>query len=257
MQVVSLRVSHPCPFAAPIAALPHARATHLCHRGEEAMLEVHDPEPLVVARLVSEYVRIGGTVVHEEADRTAALIRFARCACCRSGRVIPTVERAGYVFLPPSTYGPDGEAYQFLAEERRLDRRLLGRLPRGVAVDGVGARPLGSLGFEDGFLVPVGSLLGGLTPRQRQAIVAGVVRGYYRIPRTVRTEELARTLGVSRPAYEALLRKAENKLVGAMFPYLTVGEAGESAARPPADRRTPPGAPARPTPRSRPRSARR
>ncbi|MGI0068240.1 MAG: hypothetical protein ACREB9_07525 [Thermoplasmata archaeon] len=33
---------------------------------------------------------------------------------------------------------------------------------------------------------------------------------------------MARGFGISRPAFEALLRKAENKLVAALFPYLTV-----------------------------------
>ncbi len=37
-----------------------------------------------------------------------------------------------------------------------------------------------------------------------------------------RAQQLAESLGISRPGFESLLRKAENKLIAAVFPYLTV-----------------------------------
>jgi predicted DNA binding protein len=192
------------------------------------MLEVHARDPEVLTRLVSEYDRIGGEVLYEERDRSAALVRFAACACCRSGRVIPTIEELGHLYLPPSGYSAEGESYQYLAQEERLESHLPDRLPAGVNIVRVGTKPLTSLEFEGGFLVPVGVLFRGLTHRQRQAIVTGILRGYYRIPRAVTTGELARGFGISRPAFDALLRKAENKLVAALFPYLTVQGSGSS-----------------------------
>lgn len=222
MQVVRLLVAHDCPFSTPVASAGAARVTHLCHRGDEAILEVHSDERPELDRLVEQYRAIGGEVLHEEREGTAALVRFAQCACCRSGRVIPTIEDQGYLYLPPSVYSAEGETYQFLVPEERLDSHLLDRLPRSVRVIRTGTEPLTSLEFEGGFLVPIGTLLRELTDRQRRAIVTAILRGYYRIPRRVKTEELARSFGISRPAFEALLRKAENKLVTALFPYLTL-----------------------------------
>jgi predicted DNA binding protein len=222
VQIVNLVVNHECPFSRPVADATGARVTHLCHRGKEAILEAHSPDSEIVSHLVSEYGRIGGEVLYEEDDRSAALIRFPVCACCGSGKVIPTVEELGHLYLPPSSYSAEGESYQFLAQEQRLEAHLLDRLPSGVNVVRVGSKPLTSLAFEGGFLVPVGVLFRGLTPRQRQAIVTGILRGYYRIPRAVTTGDLARSFGISRPAFDALLRKAENKLAAALFPYLTV-----------------------------------
>ncbi len=222
MQIVSLVVRHDCPFSRPVAGSSHLRVTHLCHRGAEAMLEVHGLDAEELGRLLQEYERIGGTVIYREPDRSAVLVRFASCACCTSGRVIPSIESQGYLYLPPSAYSAEGESYQFLVEEERMAGRLLKSLPPDVETVHVGTKPLSALDFESGFLVPVGSLFRTLTPRQRQALVAATLRGYYRIPRAVKTEELARSLGISRPAFEALLRKAENKLVTTLFPYLTV-----------------------------------
>jgi predicted DNA binding protein len=242
MQIVSLAVEHPCPFSRPVMELAHARVTHLCHRGKEALLELHAEEPAEFDRLLSEYRSLGGEVLYQEEDHPAALVRFAACACCRSGQVIPTLEGQGYLYLPPSLYSHTGESYQFLASEQRLDARLKERLPAEVAVLQAATKPLTSAAFEDEFLVPVGALLRELTDRQREAIVAAILRGYYRIPRTVKTEELARSFGISRPAFEALLRKAENKLVAELFPYLAVrgsvpaSDAAEHPTAPPLPR---------------------
>ena len=96
-------------------------------------------------------------------------------------------------------------------------------MPKEVDVVETAVRPLGEIGFEEGFLVPIGTLRRELTERQRLAIVTAVRRGYYRIPRPVTTAELAEELGISREAFEALLRKAENKLVLGLFPYLVLG----------------------------------
>lgn len=222
MQVIRLVVAHNCPFSGPVAGTGRTRVTHLCHRGEEAILEVHAEAPSELGALVKEYTAVGGEVLYRDREGSAALVRFEQCACCRSARVIPTIEAQGYLYLPPSTYSTDGETYQFLVPEERLDAHLLERLPPSVRVVRTGTEPLTSLEFEGGFLVPVGVLLRDLTDRQRRAIVTAILRGYYRIPRRVKTEELARSFGISRPAFEALLRKAENKLVAALFPYLTL-----------------------------------
>ena len=222
MQVTRLLVTHDCPFSSPVARTERARVTHLCHRGAEAILEVHAEEPSELTALLQEYRAIGGETLYQDRDGTAALVRFEECACCRSAQVIPTIEGQGYLYLPPSGYSRDGETYQFLVPEERLDSHLLKKLPPSVRVVRTGTEPLTSLEFEGGFLVPIGALLRDLTDRQRWAIVTAILRGYYRIPRRVKTEELARSFGISRPAFEALLRKAENKLVAALFPYLTL-----------------------------------
>jgi predicted DNA binding protein len=197
------------------------------------MLEVHAANPSVVARLVEGYSRLGGETLYEEADRSAVLVRFPTCACCRTGRVIPTLEDLGQLYLPPSSYSPEGERYQFLVQGERLEPRIAERLPPGVTLVRAGTKPLTSLEFEGSFLVPVGTFFRDLTDRQRQALVTAILRGYYRIPRAVATEELARMFGISRPAFDSLLRKGESKLATALFPYLTV-QGREPSRTPPA-----------------------
>jgi predicted DNA binding protein len=230
VQIVNLLVRHECPYSNLLADVPEARVTHLCHRGKEAILELHAAEPAGLARLRRAYEELGGETLYEESGGTAGLVRFPSCVCCRTGRVIPTLEGLGHLYLPPSAYTAEGERYQFLAQVASLDPGLADRLPPGVTVVRVAVRPLDALAFEEGFLVPVGALAGALTERQRAALTVAILRGYYRRPRAVRSDVLAREFGVSRAAFDALLRKAENTLATALFPYLALR--GVSAGAP-------------------------
>ena len=226
MQVLRLVIQHSCPLSDPVSSSRSARVSHLCHRGGEVILELRDSSPAELDSIAETYRGSGGIVELRSEDQESALVRFASCACCRSAKVISTMEASGYLFLPPSIYRPGGgEVYQFLGRGERIDPSVLTRLPLGVKVVQTGVLPLSSPEFEGGFLVPVGGLFQGVTARQRTAMVTAIRRGYYRIPRPVTTAELAHDLGVSREAFEALLRKAENKLLTALFPYLVLPEA--------------------------------
>jgi predicted DNA binding protein len=232
VQIVNLLIRHECPYSNPLVELSEARVTHLCHRGKEAILELHAAEPTGLARLRQAYEELGGETLYGESGGTAGLVRFPSCACCRTGRVIPTLEGLGYLYLPPSAYTAEGERYQFLAQVASFEPGLAERLPPGVTVVRAGVRPLDSLEFEEGFLVPVGALAGALTERQRAALTVAILRGYYRRPRAVRSDDLAREFGVSRAAFDALLRKAENTLATALFPYLALRGARPASPEP-------------------------
>ena len=67
-----------------------------------------------------------------------------------------------------------------------------------------------------GAVVPDGPL-GGLTDSQRQALEAAFRAGYFEWPRDSSAEEVAALLDISRPTFQAHLRKAENELLSAFF----------------------------------------
>lgn len=225
MNVVTLTVRHPCPLARPIRADRSVRASHLCHRGRAANLELHGSDPDELAGVIREYEAEGGRLAFLQEDRMTAMVRFPTCACCRTGRVIPVAEQDGALHLAPSTYGPEGETYQFLVAGGEFTTATLDRLPGKVTTVRLATRPISSLPFDETLLVPVGELLGRLTDRQQSAMHEAIEQGYYRIPRDVTTVELAQRFGISRPGFEALLRKAENRLIAALLPYLAVRKA--------------------------------
>ncbi len=222
MNLVTLTVRHPCPFAGPLPAGSSVRVAHLCHRGRQATLELGGPDPAELRAAIAAYEAVGGSVVFLEEDHSAAMLRFPECACCRSGRVIPVAEADGGLHLGPSTYAPEGETYQFLVSGREFSAATFDRLPAEVRIVRVGTHPISTLPFDRSLLVPVAGLLDGLTVKQRAALMAAIDQGYYRIPRSITTEALGRRLGISRPGFQSLLRKAENRILLSLLPYLTV-----------------------------------
>lgn len=92
-------------------------------------------------------------------------------------------------------------------------RKLMREFPLEIEYRGrVGGRELAS-----SFFVPLNPVLGSLTPKQMEAILAALKLGYYSQPRKTTTRDVAASLGLSRSAFEERLRNAENAvIVGAL-----------------------------------------
>ncbi|MHB1932125.1 MAG: helix-turn-helix domain-containing protein [Thermoplasmata archaeon] len=232
MRTAQFTIVHDCPYSNPIRAVEGLRVTHLCHRGRNAYLEIHADTSEALEPLVAEYRERGGELVHTDPGDRAALVRFSGCDCCQRGQVIPRVERSEALYLPPSTYTPRGETYHFLLNEGPPVQTALEGLRTQVDSVEVTLHSLETLGFEGETMVSVGRLFGRLTERQRAALSLATAAGYYRIPRHVRTEDLARRMGISRPGFEKLLRRAEGLILLAILPYLSGAEPPPPADQP-------------------------
>jgi predicted DNA binding protein len=203
------------------------------------MLEVQAETPEDLQGITGTYVSQGGSVVlgGGEAD-LHAVVTFPACACCGRGQVIPTIESSGSFYLPPTSYREGVETYQFALHNPSLGPQVLSALPAGVSVRNLASSPVTLLGPNGDLLIPASALFLGVTGRQREALRTAASRGYYRIPRGTDDSELAHALGVSRPAFESLLRKAENRILLATLQYMPApnsSEAPERGSPPPND----------------------
>ncbi len=232
MQVVTIRVEHDCPFAKPILERSGASGTHYCHRGRSAMLEVQAETPEDLRGITGTFISQGGSVVLGGGETDLhAVVTFPVCACCSRGQVIPSIESSGSFYLPPTSYRDGVETYQFALHDPSVGSRILSALPAGVNVRNLASSPVTVLGPNGDLLIPASALFLGVTGRQREALRTAASRGYYRIPRGTDDSELARALGVSRAAFESLLRKAENRILLATLEYLPAPSAPEVLER--------------------------
>jgi len=75
----------------------------------------------------------------------------------------------------------------------------------------------------------VHTLFAELTEKQQDALLDAHRYGYYNSPRKVGTEDVAKAAGVSRSTYEEHLRKAENRVMDAIIPYLQLYARGKKS----------------------------
>lgn len=123
------------------------------------------------------------------------------------------------LLLPPVRYEGGAKLCRVLA----LDPSSLTAVYRELVADGtavdVRSKRHANVVAEGAPPSPA-DLLPDLSPRQYDALRAAVEGGYYEIPRRTTTDELAARLGVGRRTAEEHLRRAENKIIGAVFDHL-------------------------------------
>ena len=67
--------------------------------------------------------------------------------------------------------------------------------------------------------VPINDLLLNLTEKQYEILLEAFNKGYYELPRQIKTEELSKKFNISRRAFEDHLRKAERNIFNIIVPY--------------------------------------
>lgn len=110
------------------------------------------------------------------------------------------------VVVPPLVYDADGRCHLTVVGPGDALTALVEAL-EGDAEVGVEVLELGSYDRRQG------SVAGGLTDRQYEAVEAATRMGYYAVPRAASLEAVAAELGVARSTASELLRRAESTLM--------------------------------------------
>jgi hypothetical protein len=122
--------------------------------------------------------------------------------------------------LQPVVYTGGWEWYRVIAFSEKDLRQLFKDLDKYCKVEITSRRLISDESIRDTLLVSTAMLFGGLTLKQRRALISALDQGYYQMPRSATAGEIAKRLGVPRTSYVDHLRKAENKVLGAVGSYL-------------------------------------
>ena len=160
-----------------------------------------------------------------------ARIFMLRCTCSTYENSPWNVwEPYQFVDAPPAVYQDGWGYFRVLSFEEERTRELFRDLNKLGPTELIRKREL-ALNFLPSS-VWVNSLFADLTGKQIDAILKAHRYGYYSSPREVTTENIARSLGVSRSTYEEHLRKAENRIMASLIPYLQLFAAAEKRPEP-------------------------
>ncbi len=226
---VSFRAQYDYPFIQMSGRHPGIPISMWCIWGRE-LLQVPTQDEHQLAAIEKDITK-AGRVVDKWLEAGEARIFMLRCTC-GTFRNSPWNVWEPYecVDAPPAIFQDGWGYFRVLTFEEENTRGLFRDLNKLGPTELIRKReiPLNFLPSS----VWVNSLFADLTGKQMDAVLKAHRYGYYSSPREVTTESIARSLGVSRSTYEEHLRKAENRLMDSLIPYLQLFAAAEKRPEP-------------------------
>ncbi len=219
---ISFKIRYSYPFIEMSGKYPGTKISMWCVWNREMLHVPLKHEDLMVE--LEKYASSIGRQVEGYKPTSDGLVMTMTCTCDLLGSMWNVIERNHCIVLHPAVY-LDGWGYFKLISFSEVDTK---KLFADLATTGQNELLSKRIIHMDAVpsTVWVESFFSKLTDKQMEALVKAFDYGYYASPREVTTDSIASTLGVARSTYEEHLRKAENRIMEAMVPYLKLFKAG-------------------------------
>lgn len=230
---VSFRFRHGCDVNKLSQKYPEVTMTHWCNFTVE-VLEIHTRDRALAEEMRKELARLstkGVKVLSQNVEGAGSQMLMLECKHKRGNTIDDMIEAHGCLYMPPVLYRGGWENYRMIAFDEGTLRKLFKTLESKGEVELVTKRSLKESSLTRSFVLSTDQLLGDLTPKQASALLAAVEHGYYRVPRKVRTEDIAKRKKVPRTTFEEHVRKAEAKVITSVAPYVAMYATGEAEAK--------------------------
>jgi predicted DNA binding protein len=219
-----------CPYNEFSSVHPAAVVSHWCNWSRDVVEIAHrDVQTDRMQEAIRGLTRaLGAKVLRRSFARSNLQVVLQHCSC----DVIPpptlaTIESSNCLELQPRVYTGGWEWYRVIAFSERDIRSLFRVLDKSRARVEVTSRgKVSEESVHENLLISTTSLFGELTEKQTKALITAMYSGYYRMPRVVNAGEIAKLVGMPRTSFVDHLRKAENKVLLALEPYLRMRSAG-------------------------------
>jgi predicted DNA binding protein len=171
-----------------------------------------------VIRRTELAIRKTGHLVDEWIDANASRVFLLKCTCGSYDSPWNLISSHECWDAPPILYQDGWANMRVMAFEDDNPRRLVAAFRKWGPTELVSKRTLELSVLPTS--VYANALFGELTQKQSNALLTAFRFGYYTSPRSITTEEISTSVGVSRTTFEEHLRKAENRVIAALIPYL-------------------------------------
>jgi predicted DNA binding protein len=161
-----------------------------------------------------------GELIEESSNQQKAHLIIETCACTRENSVGKNLEDFDLLHVSPVVYSKGWEYYRIIAFRHEDLKRFLERMEgRGFVYEIVRKVPF------DGFIassltMTADALFSELTDKQMDALLTAHNSGYYLFPRKNDIQSIAAKRRVPRTTFQEHLKKAENKIVSSLVPYI-------------------------------------
>ena len=220
---VSLRTQYDYPFIEMSGRHPGVPISMWCIWNRE-LVQIPNQDEGVLRSLEKE-IRKTGRVIDKWVEAGDTRVLMLRCTCGDHDSPWNVWEAHDFKEAPPAVYRDGWGYFRLLTFDETATKDLFRDFSKRGPAELLGKKELTLNVLPTSMWV--NSLFGELTGKQMDAILKAHRYGYYVSPRKVTTESVAASLGVSRSTYEEHLRKAENRIIEALIPYMQLFAAGE------------------------------
>ncbi len=180
--------------------------------------EIESESPEEFRDAVAEFRGIYHVLDETEISTNIRLIT-QNCVCSKETTVHDNIQELEILNLMPIFYTRGYEYYRLIAFRHEALAELFDRLTmQGFQIEVQEKAPFN--GMISDSLITMNSLVGNLTEKQVDAIVAAYNSGYYQTPRRVNVQTIANRVNVPRTTLQEHLNKAENKLISSIIPQI-------------------------------------
>lgn len=146
------------------------------------------------------------------------------------------VDASHCINVPPTRFEGGWEHYHVVSFAEDRSRALFDKMRgRGGQVELLTKKRLSVQPLLNTRNVAVPSLLSGVTDKQLDALLLAARHGLYTTPRATTAAAIADAVGLSRSTFEEHLRKAENKMIHNLVPYLELAAKARKARAAPVE----------------------
>ena len=217
---VALKATRDVPFLNMTRRFPSLKMFIWCnteHDVIEVIVENVEDYPLVIEEM--RKCQILG-IVEESSDNQRFYLIVHRCCCMLEDTMARHIGTLDLLHVFPTILEKGWEYHRIIAFRHEDLEELLRRLEKWGWVFKI----LRKVPF-DGFIassltLTADALFSALTEKQIDALLTAYRNGYYRLPRRADVQTIAAKERVPRTTFQEHLKKAENKLVAALVPYM-------------------------------------
>jgi len=221
---VAFKLQHDCPYNEFSKTHPSVVISHWCNWSRDVLEISHrdlQNDPKINLEIQKLTKSLGTKIIRRSYAKSSLQVVLMHCACDKiPPPTLPAFEKRNCLELQPAIYSEGWEWYRFIAFSERDLKNLFKDLDSQNTIEIISRRSISEESVRDTFLLSTASLFGSLTQKQTKALMTALDNGYYRLPRSATAGEIAGLMGVPRTSFEDHLRKAENKVLQAVGPYL-------------------------------------
>lgn len=219
---ISYKIKYDYPFIKMSEKYPGTRVSMWCVWDRE-MVHV----PLTHEGLMDElqsYTESINRYIDGYKNTNEGIVLTLKCSCDILDSMWNIAERNGCSSIQPASFLDGWGYFKVISFSEENTRRLFSELTSIGTTELISKRVVKIDALPS--TIWVETFFEKMTDKQMDALIKAVDYGYYSSPREVTTDSIATSLGVSRSTYEEHLRKAENKIMESIAPYLKLFKAG-------------------------------